>query len=109
MKLLFDENLSPKLPRLVADSFPDSVHVRDLGLTGHTDEEIWNHAAANNFTIISKDKDFYQRALLYGAPPKFVWLCLGNCTRDDLVVLIRRHDRDILAFETSSESVLVLT
>lgn len=32
MKLLFDQNLSPRLPRLLADIYPDSVHVRDVGL-----------------------------------------------------------------------------
>jgi len=32
MKLLFDENLSPQLVRLLRDLFPDSVHVRDVGL-----------------------------------------------------------------------------
>ena len=37
MKLLFDENLSPKLPRLVASAFPDSQHVRELGGSGKTD------------------------------------------------------------------------
>jgi len=109
MKLLFDENLSPKLPGLVAATYPDSRHVRDLALKGQTDEAIWNYAKANNFTLASKDKDFYQRALLYGAPPKFIWLCLGNCTRDDLVSLIKRHERDILVFETSPESVLILS
>ena len=109
MKLLFDENLSHKLPRLLAQSFPESKHVRDLGLTGRTDEDIWNYAKTNGFAIISKDKDFYQRALLYGSPPKFVWLCLGNCSRDELLNLIRRHERDILAFENSVESVLGLS
>jgi predicted nuclease of predicted toxin-antitoxin system len=48
-------------------------------------------------------------APLYGSPPKFVWLCLGNCTRDDLLALIQRHEPDILVFETSPESVLVLS
>jgi predicted nuclease of predicted toxin-antitoxin system len=109
MKLLFDENLSFKLPRLVTAAFPGSTHIRELGLKGHADEEIWNHAKVNGFTIISKDKDFYQRAFLYGAPPKLIWLCLGNCTRDDLLALIQRHEQDILAFETSPESVLVLS
>jgi predicted nuclease of predicted toxin-antitoxin system len=109
MKLLFDENLSPKLPPLVAAAFPGSKHIRELGLKGHADEEIWNYAEANGFTVISKDKDFYQRAMLYGSPPKFIWLALGNCTRDDLLALIRRHEREILAFETSLESVLVLS
>ena len=54
-------------------------------MKGQTDEQIWNYAKVNGFIILSKDQDFYQRALLYGAPPKFVWLCLGNCTRDDLL------------------------
>jgi predicted nuclease of predicted toxin-antitoxin system len=109
MKLLFDENLSHKLPRQVAASFPNSEHVRELALKGKTDEEIWNYAKASGFAIISKDKDFYQRAMLYGAPPKFIWLRLGNCTRDDLLALIREHERDILAFEISPESVLILS
>jgi predicted nuclease of predicted toxin-antitoxin system len=109
MKLLFDANLSHKLPRLVAASFPGSQHVRELGLKGQTDEEIWNYAKANNFAVISKDRDFYQRAVLYGAPPKFIWLRLGNCTRDDLLALIQKHERDISTFETSPESVLILS
>lgn len=109
MKLLLDENLSPRLPRLIAASFSDSQHVRELGLKGRTDEEIWAFAKANGFTIISKDKDFYQRAMLYGSPPKIVWLCLGNCTLDELLALIQRHEADILAFETSPESVLILS
>ena len=30
MKLLFDENLSPQLVRLLNDLFPNSIHVRDV-------------------------------------------------------------------------------
>ena len=40
MKLLFDENLSPKLARLLADLFPDSVHVRDVGLKAVDDSVV---------------------------------------------------------------------
>ena len=109
MKLLFDENLSPKLPHLVAAAFPGSQHVREFGLKGKTDEEIWFYAGSNGFAIVSKDKDFYQRSLLYGSPPKCIWLCLGNCTRDDLLALLQRHEPDIRTFETSSESVLILS
>lgn len=32
MKLLFDQNLSPRLPRLLADLYPNSVHIRELGM-----------------------------------------------------------------------------
>lgn len=110
MKLLFDENLSPKLPRLLATQFPGSLHLRDCGLKGATDEEIWEYAEANNFIIVSKDSDFYQRSLFYGSPPKFVWLRIGNCTRDDLVRLLTNHEQEIRALEADPlESILVLS
>jgi len=110
MKLLFDENLSPKLPRLVANQFPDSRHLRDCGLKGATDATIWEYARAEGFTLISKDSDFCQRSLLHGHPPKLVWLRLGNCTRADLLALLLRHETDIRAFEGDpAESVLVLS
>lgn len=109
MKLLFDENLSPKLPSLIAKIFPGSVHVRDCGLKGTSDQSIWEYARANGFTLVSKDGDFYQRSLLYGAPPKLVWLCLGNCTRNQLLDLLLRNKKEIHALEHATESVLLLS
>jgi len=110
MKLLFDENLSPKLPRLLSAQFPGSLHLRDCGLKGATDEAIWEYASAHGFTIVSKDADFYQHSLFYGSPPKFVWLRIGNCTRDDLVLLITAHEQEIRALDADPfESVLVLS
>ena len=58
MKLLFDQNLSPRLPRLLADLYPDSVHVRAIGLREATDSEIWEYAKQHGFVIVSKDSDF---------------------------------------------------
>ncbi len=110
MKLLFDENLSPKLSGLLAKLFPDSTHVRACGLRGFSDEAVWDYAHANGFTIVSKDSDFQQRSLLYGHPPKIVWLRIGNCTRSQLVQLITAHEQDIRALDTDPfESVLVLS
>jgi predicted nuclease of predicted toxin-antitoxin system len=53
MKLLFDENLSPKLPSLLKNEFPGSLHVRDCGLKGKTDRELWEYAKRESFSIIS--------------------------------------------------------
>jgi predicted nuclease of predicted toxin-antitoxin system len=109
MKLLFDENLSPKLPALVARPFPGSLHVRDCGLKGRSDEEVWEYALEEGFTIVSKDADFYQRILLYGHPPKLIWLRIGNCTRADIITLITVHEQAIHALDTNPfESILVL-
>lgn len=63
MKLLFDQNLSPDLPQKLADIFPDSIHVRNVGMREATDMEIWNYAKQNDFAIVSKDSDFQQRSL----------------------------------------------
>lgn len=110
MKLLFDENLSPHLPRLLATSFPGSQHVRECGLKGQPDEAVWRYAGTHGFTIVSKDSDFNQRSLLYGSPPKLVWLRLGNCTREDVVALLVAREREVHALMNNpTESVLVLS
>ena len=110
MKLLFDENLSPKLPRLLATLFPGSAHVRECGPLGLPDEEVWDYAGANGFTIVSKDSDFQQRSLLYGQPPKIVWLRIGNCTTEQIAQLITANEQDMRAFDTDPfEAVLVLS
>ena len=110
MKLLFDENLSPKLPRLLETLYPQSAHVRDCGLIGNPDEDVWKYACDNGFVIVSKDSDFYQRSMLYGHPPKFIWLRIGNRTRADIIRLLTLHEQDIRAFETNPlESVIVLS
>ncbi len=100
MKLLFDQNLSHKLVRAVAGQFSGSRHVRDVGLSEAEDHEVWAFASEHGFTIISKDSDFHQRSLLFGAPPKVVWIRTGNCSTEELQDLILRHHRDLLRFES---------
>jgi predicted nuclease of predicted toxin-antitoxin system len=91
MKLLFDENLSPKLVRLLADLFPDSLHVRDVGLKAADDPDIWTYAADHDLIICSKDSDMHQRSFVFGGPPKVVWVRLGNCSTSDVEALLRRN------------------
>lgn len=59
MKLLFDENLSHKLVRRVADVFPHSLYVRDAGLASADDPTICDYAKDNDFMIVSKDADMH--------------------------------------------------
>lgn len=109
MTFLFDQNLSPQLPNLLADLYPDSVHVRDVGLRDATDAEIWAYAGRHGFIIVSKDSDFQQRSLLYGHPPKFVWLRVGNCPVSTIEELLRRHSVAIHTFgQDSVKSHLML-
>ena len=98
MKLLFDQNLSPRFPRILADIYPDSIHVREIGMRDATDTAIWEYAKTNEFTIVSKDSDFQARSLLYGSPPKFIWLRVGNCPVRPIEDLLRNHSVAIHTF-----------
>lgn len=98
MRLLFDQNLSPRLVGLLAAEFPGSEHIRTPGLAAAPDPAIWAYAAANRFTVVSKDADFQQRALLLGHPPKVVWLRVGNGPTAAVVALLRSRRADLLAF-----------
>jgi predicted nuclease of predicted toxin-antitoxin system len=64
----------------------------------------------NNFVIISKDSDFHQRSLLYGHPPKFIYLRIGNSPTSKIVQILRDNLSTITQFDSSDmESILVLT
>ena len=66
MKLLFDQNLSFKLCQLIAAVLPESNHVGLLGLSEADDRQVWEHAKANGFTIVSQNVDFAEMAALLG-------------------------------------------
>jgi predicted nuclease of predicted toxin-antitoxin system len=108
VKLLFDENLSPKLPRLLADLFPGSLHVRDVGLKATDDPVVWDYAKDNDFMIVSKDADMHDLSLVFGNPPKVVWLRLGNCSTRQAENLLRR-DFDVIKLFYEDESVSLLS
>lgn len=109
MKLLFDQNLSARLPALLASEYPGSGHVRWFGLASATDAEIWAFAAAGGYAIASKDCDFEQRALLFGHPPKVVWLRVGNSPTMAVAAILKERFPDIREFEKDpAASVLAL-
>ncbi|QHV01488.1 DUF5615 family PIN-like protein [Synechocystis sp. CACIAM 05] len=98
MKLLFDENLSPKLSIRLGDLFPDSLHVRDVGMEATIDPIVWDYAKNNNLVIVSKDVDMHDLSLVLGNPPKVIWLQLGNCSTLQVENLLRREFSRIESF-----------
>lgn len=110
MKLLLDENLSPKLVLGLLGLFPDSSHITIVGLEGSTDLTIWEFAKQNDFVIVSKDNDFRQRAFRYGAPPKTIWLSVGNAGTQWILSLLRQNIHQIERFgNQADEALLVLS
>jgi predicted nuclease of predicted toxin-antitoxin system len=74
VKLLFDENLSRRLPTRIQDLFPDSCHISDHDLLTVPDSAIWDFARQKGFAIVTADGDFYELATTLGPPPKVIWL-----------------------------------
>ena len=107
MKLLFNENVSPRLVAGLSDVFPGSAHVRDVGLSRATDAAIWNYARNHGLAIVSKDSDFHQVSFVRGPPPKVIWIRRGNCTTADIEALLRTSQTEILAFGAEEEAAFL--
>jgi predicted nuclease of predicted toxin-antitoxin system len=108
MRLLFDENLSPRLPRRLASTYPDSNHVRDLGLRGQSDREIWDRARRDGYVLVTKDDDFRQLSFLHGAPPKVIWLVIGNGGTDLVTQLLQSRQELIQTFLADPEEAILI-
>ena len=109
MKLLFDENLSCRLPDAQDELFPGSAHVRSLGLQGADDRAIWAQAGREGFVVVTKDDDFREFPLLLGSPPKLVILALGNSTTSAIRELLVARQPELTQFaEDPIASILEL-
>ena len=108
MRLLLDQNLSHLLVLRLADLFPNSQHVRLVGLERATDPVVWNYSAENGFTIVSKDSDLHQRSLLFGSPPKLIWLRVGNGPTSQIEQLIRASQTEIRRFGEDPEAAFLV-
>jgi predicted nuclease of predicted toxin-antitoxin system len=106
VRLLFDEQLS-ELVRLLADVFPDCLHVRLLGVSGAADPAVWQLALEHDCLLVTKDEDFHRLSVLRGAPPKVIWVRLGNCATEDIARLLRQRADDIRRFEAEGQETFL--
>lgn len=103
MTLLFDQNISYKVPKRIQDIFPGAKHLSDIGLQYFSDLEIWEYSKVNNYCIVTFDSDFIDLSTLKGFPPKIIWFRTGNTTTDYLTEVIRTNSIIIRAFLTNDE------
>ncbi len=107
MRLLFDEQLSEELVAAMRDLFPRSLHVRLLGQGGAADPIIWQLAREQGCVLVTKDEDFHRLSVLRGAPPKVVWLRMGNCATADIVRLLTDRADELRVFDAQSETTFL--
>jgi len=102
MKLLFDQNLPPKLTGFFAKEFVGSKHLQELSLDSVDDKIVWEYAKTEGFTIVTKDNDFNDLVGFFGFPPKVVWIRRGNCSTNDIIELIESNISLMKAFISDS-------
>ena len=109
MRLLFDQNLSPRLKEASRDLYPESLHVRDVGLESADDVVVWAYANEHELTIASKDSDFRQLSFTFGHPPKVIWIRCGNCSTSEIESILRDRYNDLLSFYQDEQGAFVVT
>ena len=107
MKLLFDQNLSPKLVKSLETLYPNSNHVFPLGLDQADDSGVWEYAQQNDFTLVTKDADFGDLSILRGFPPKVIWIRRGNCKTSDIENILRDNFEAIEQLENDQQVGLI--
>ena len=60
--------------------------------------------------IVSKDTDMHDLSLVFGNPPKVIWIRIGNCSTSEVEDILRR-DFDVikLFYEDADLSLLDLS
>ena len=98
MKLLFDQNISPKIVRQIESDFPGSFQVRHVGLEDASDSRIFEYAKNQGYAIVTFDADFVDLNIIRGIPPKIIWLKTGNLTTRSISKLLQKNKSALFEF-----------
>jgi len=90
VKLLLDENISPKIAEVLRREGVDACGVRDRGLLEASDAEVFRRAFAEDRVVVTANvDDFYALAHSYDLHAGVVLVESGDLARDDQLVLVR--------------------
>lgn len=107
MKLLFDQNISPKIVKQLEDVFPEAKQVRHLNLENASDMEIFEFAKSHGYAVVTFDSDFVDLNIVKGFPPKIIWLRTGNLTTRSIAAFLQRNIWVIQNFIISEENEIL--
>ena len=98
MKFLFDQNISHRIIEILPEQFNGSTSVKKEGLINASDLTIWELAKKHNFIIVTQDSDFNDLNVLYGIPPKIIWIRTGNLNTSEIADLLIKNQSSIQSF-----------
>ena len=109
MKLLLDENLSRRLVPFLQHDFPGSTQVVLLGMESASDKEVWQRAKVDAYVVVTRDADFQELSLVWGAPPQVIRLRTPNKSRAAVLKLLLDNKASIVsALETDAKASIEL-
>lgn len=103
MTLLFDQNISARITKILQTEFPDCAQVTQVGLSNASDLSIWLAAKKNNQCIVTFDSDFLDILTLKGFPPKIILLRFGNKRTAEIAGILKVRKDSINTFMSDLE------
>ena len=86
MKVLCDVHIARKITRFLQNAGVDAVHINDLLNGDRTkDGDIADYATANEYVVLTKDKDFKNSHLIKGKPKMLLKINLGNLSTAEII------------------------
>lgn len=87
-RLILDENVSESVAVRIAPVFGAVLHARAVLGTGVSDDAIWGFARREKLVLVTRDGDFERMSMMYGPPPKVVWVGEHNIRNAKLAELL---------------------
>ena len=86
-RILIDENLPFSVGLRLGEDF---IHASRIAAQA-SDSLLWQYARERDWIVLTRDTDFFDRLLVHGAPPKVIWVRLGNIRKTELVELLENR------------------
>ena len=87
----------------------EAIHLLDVGLLESSDGVIWDYAMSQGAIIVTKDEDFAIRASVSDAPPRIVWIRIGNCSNTRLLTWFEQELPAVIEALESGNGLVEIT
>jgi predicted nuclease of predicted toxin-antitoxin system len=92
MNWLVDAHLPPQLCDWLRSKGEDAIHVGELeNGVRLPDDVLWAFARERKGVLVTKDNDFFDRAILSEPPPQVVFITVGNCSNKMLFMTLEKN------------------
>jgi predicted nuclease of predicted toxin-antitoxin system len=68
-----------------------------------SDHQIWKFAKNFNYHIVTRDEDFIKLSMLFGLPPKVIYVNSGNITNQEFSGVLMKNEQKIKRFIEDEE------